>query len=151
MTMTRSVLCPVDFSAASLAAVAVAREEAQRRGAKLDLLHVWLPGRDMTGEVPPIPLSQAAPVATLSEELRSLAADLPDERLGLHICDGDPVQMIVETATRLESVLLVVGSHARQGRANWMIGSVCGPLLECAPCPVLVCRGPEKADDSQPA
>lgn len=149
--MSRSVLCPVDFSAASLAAVALAWKEAVRHDATLDLIHVWMPGFDMTGDVPPIPLPQSPPLETLQEELRSLASDVPDDRLRTHVREGDPVTLIVDVAKELDSELVVVGSHAHPGRAHWKIGSVCGPLLERAPCPVLVCRGPEKADDSQTA
>lgn len=145
---SRSILCPVDFSPASLVAVSLASEEAVRRNATLDLVHVWLPGLDMTGEVPPIPLSQKPPVETLARELRSLAVDLPDDGVGIHVKGGDPVDAIVQLAEALGSELLVLGTHASDELPHWMIGSVCRPLLERSPCPLLICRGPAKPSPS---
>ena len=140
---TRSILCPVDFSAASLAALNHAVEEAKLRDARLDLLHVWQPGLEYSGEGPPIPFAAEVPQQDIESDLASLEVDLPPQQVELHVSSGDPAHDIVDLATQLQSDLVVMGTHARHGLRRWIIGSVCEPVLRHCPCPVLVCRGPE--------
>lgn len=140
-----SVLCPVDFSPASLAAVELAVEEAKRRKCHVDLLHVWEPGAGYVGEFAPIPIEPTIPLDAIHADLATVAVDLPDDLIRRHVASGDPAEEIISTAKNLKSVVLVMGTHARRGLARWMIGSVCDHVLQHSPCPVLVCRGPEKA------
>jgi nucleotide-binding universal stress UspA family protein len=140
---THRVLCPVDFSPASLSAIPIAVQEAQLRDATLDLLHVWQPGLEYAGEGPPIPFASELPRGEIEADLSSLEVDLPRDRVQLHVTSGNPSQDIVELASQLHSDLVVMGTHARRGLRRWIIGSVCEPVLRHCPCPVLVCRGPE--------
>ena len=129
----RSILCPVDFSAASLASIPLAVQEARLRDATLDLLHVWQPGLEYSGEGPPIPFAAEFPKEEIESDLASLDVDLPDDRVRLHVTSGDPVKDIVELASKLNSELVVMGTHARRGLRRWIIGSVCEPLLRQLP------------------
>ena len=150
--MTRpSILCPVDFSDASLAAVALAVEEVQRRDGVLDLLHVWQPGFEYAGEGPPIPFSSELPRDEIEADLKSLHVDLPEDRVRLHVSSGTPANDIAELAGSLKSELVVMGSHARHGLRRWIIGSVCEQVLRHCPCPIVVCRGPARGNDSKEA
>lgn len=141
-----SVLCPVDFSPASLAAVTLAVDEAKRRGAVVDLLHIWEPGAGYVGEFAPIPIEPSIPIEAIQADLSTIAVDLPDDQVRRHVASGDPADEIIQMAKTLGSELVVMGTHARRGFARWIIGSVCDHVLQHSPCPVLVCRGPEKAD-----
>lgn len=141
---TRCILCPVDFSAASLAAIPLAVQEAKLRAATLDLLHVWQPGLEYAGEGPPIPFSAELPKDEIESDLASLDVDLPTDRVRFHVTSGQPAKDIVDLARELDCELVVMGTHARRGLSRWIIGSVCEPVLRHCPCPVLVCRGPEK-------
>lgn len=140
---SRSVLCPIDFDAASLAALPLAVEQAKARDAYLDLLHVWQPGREYIDDGPPIPFTEEIPEKRIKEDLASMPVDLPADRVRLHVTEGKPGQDIVELATKLDSELLVMGTHARHGLRRWIVGSVCEWVLHHCPCPVLICRGPE--------
>ena len=140
---SRSVLCPIDFDSASLAALPLAIEQARSRGAFLDLLHVWQPGREYAEDGPPIPFADQIPEQRIKQDLASLPIELPDDRLRFHVSGGKPAQDIVDLATNLESELVVMGTHARSGLSRWFVGSVCEWVLHHCPCPILVCRGPE--------
>lgn len=142
-----SVLCPIDFSAASLAALPLAAEEARRRVANLDLVHVWQPGFEYVGEAAPIPMTQEVPFEAIRADLKGLDVDLPADRVRYHVEVGDPSERIVQLAEQLQSGLVVMGTHARHGLARWVIGSVCDAVLQRCPCPVLICRGPVKSED----
>jgi nucleotide-binding universal stress UspA family protein len=144
--MTRSILCPVDFGSASLAAFAVAVSEAKLRNATIDLLHVWEPGAGYSSEGPPIPFSAELPRDKIEDDLRSLRCDLPPERIRIHIMSGKPADNIAKLAFDLGSELVVMGTHARHGLNRWIVGSVCDVVLRECPCPVLVCRGPTRED-----
>jgi nucleotide-binding universal stress UspA family protein len=141
---TRSILCPVDFGAASLASIPLAAEQAKFRDATLHLLHVWQPGLEYAGEGPPIPFAAELPKEKIESDLASLDVDLPPEQLQRHVSSGDPAKDIIELAEALDSELVVMGTHARGGLRRWIIGSVCEVVLRHCPCPVLVCRGPEQ-------
>ena len=141
-----SVLCPIDFSPASLAAVTLAVEEAKRRGAVLDLVHIWEPSAGYVGEFAPIPIEPTIPIESIQADLSTIAVDLPEDRVRRHVASGDPADQIIEMAKSLDSELVVMGTHARRGLARWIIGSVCDHVLQHSPCPVLICRGPEKSD-----
>lgn len=142
---THSVLCPIDFSQASLAALAQAVVEVKLRDARLDLLHVWQPGLEYAGEGPPIPFASELPSEGIEADLAALPVDLPAEQVRMHVRSGDPAHEIVDLAAALHSDLVVMGTHARHGLRRWIIGSVCEAVLSRCACPVLVCRGPQTA------
>lgn len=137
-----SVLCPIDFDAASLAALELAVDQATARDTKLDLLHVWQPGREYAADAPPIPFAEQIPEARIRQDLANLPFDFPSAHVRFHVSDGEPAHDIVDLATRLNSELVVMGTHARHGLRHWIIGGVCEWVLHHCPCPILVCRGP---------
>ena len=143
---TTSVLCPIDYSPASLAALKLAVAEAKLRGANLDLMHVWQPGAEYSEGSPPIPFESEMPREKIESDLASLPVDFPTERIRLHATAGEPRHGIVEMAKQLDSELVVMGTHAHHGLKHWIVGGVCEEVLRTCPCPVLVCRGPGKAD-----
>ncbi|MGI9470975.1 MAG: universal stress protein [Rubripirellula sp.] len=142
---TSSVLCPVDFSPASLAAIPLAIDQAEARQVFLDLLHVWQPGREYVSDGPPIPFATEQPTERIERDLASLMEEWPNAQVRYHVTSGNPADDIVSVATDLQSELVVMGTHARRGVRRWVIGSVCEPVLRHCPCPVLICRGPEQA------
>lgn len=139
---SRSVLCPMDFDAASLAALPLAVEQALARDAYLDLLHVWQPGLEYSEDGPPIPFAEHLPEERIKRDLASLPFGMPSDRVRFHVSGGKPAHDIVELATTLGSELVVMGTHARSGLSRWVVGSVCEWVLHHSPCPILVCREP---------
>lgn len=142
----KSVLCPIDYSPASMAALKLAVREARIRDATLDLLHVWEPGSEYSESALPIPFEAKLPREKIESDLATLPINLPDDRVRTHAGGGEPRHDIVQKAEELNSELVVMGTHARSGLKHWMVGSVCEDVLRTCPCPVLVCRGPEKAE-----
>lgn len=134
------VLVGVDGSAASVAAVQVAAEEAVRHGARLRAVTAVPPVADAMGFVtgPEHPVLQAAE-ATLSESLAGLREEHPDLVVEPLVMQTHPVQGLLDHAKGAR--LAVVGSRGRGGLRAMLLGSVSRELLQRATCPVLVVRG----------
>lgn len=121
--MPRVLLC-TDFSESASKAAEVARVEAQRRGARLYVLHV---------------VRSPAAVAAHSAELAELAASLekdvstvPTTRV------GHPAAEIVRCADEHDVDLIVVGGHGRTGITQALLGSVAERVARTSARPVLV-------------
>jgi nucleotide-binding universal stress UspA family protein len=136
----RRILCAIDFSPASIAALRQADDLANSLGAKLTMLHVV-----------PDPLQQpwsaeayALNIADLEAEWISRAnADL--SRLA-RTCKSNPVALcrvgkpaaeILDYARTDSADLIVAGSHGHGAFAKMILGSVADRLVRQAPCPVL--------------
>ena len=145
---TPSVLCGIDFTDACEEALQIAIEEAKRREAVLDLIHVWSPVEPVTVDMSGVglPIYDSKVPTEIREQLEAIRVDLPAERVRRHLEFGSPADMIVEKAEQLGSELLVVGTHSRGPIMRWFVGSVATDLLRLSPCPILVCRTPHPAD-----
>ncbi len=146
MTPFRRILCPVDFSGGSRAALELAADLARRDRALLTVLHVtrsrW-PGDQ--GVVVPGPEPER-------EEIEMLARWTADaERLV-----GGTASSVLLSAPAIEAILgyarddatdlIVMSTHGRTGLRRQVLGSVAEGVLRAAPCPVLVVRREEPAD-----
>lgn len=145
--MTPSIVCGVDGSADSRAAVEVASQLASRIGTRLVLAHV--------AEVAHIPYAAAAPFGGLAgsravtEEIDSeteeaerlleqvaLDADVLDAKRRVAI--GFPAEGLAELADEENAELIVVGSRGRGAFKAAFLGSVSNSLVGVAGCPVLI-------------
>ena len=134
------ILCPVDLSAVSKAALAHAFAWADWYGAELHVLHVALipvavPG--MPGVV--VTLDRGSLVRTqlevqhFVEEVR--LAGVPYDVRVLH---GDPAAVIADDAKRYRNALVILGSRASRGFERVMLGSVAERVLHGTQVPTLV-------------
>ena len=148
--MTRGftrILVPTDFSPASDAALATAKELAERFGASIHLLHVL--------EDPYATSAYATEVyGFLPQGLREkwqrnaeaqLATLLPAEEASAFggttgVLFGPPAKAIVEHAADNGFDLIVMGTHGRGGVAHLLLGSVAERVVRTARCPVLTVR-----------
>ena len=64
-------------------------------------------------------------------------------RVTFRVIDGDPRQVLVDTARTENADLLVVGSRGRTGIARLLLGSVASHVAGHAPCSVFIARGRE--------
>lgn len=115
------LLVATDFSPVSEAAVRVAREYAERLGARVHLLHVaWAGEYDV-----------AALLARTAEDL--------GPRISVTVAgrSGEPAEEIARYAREHGIDLIVVGTHGRTGVSRAILGSVAERLLRIAPCPVV--------------
>ena len=136
-----TVLCPVDFSAGSSAAVALAADLAGRAGARLMLLHVvdW-PFAHTTGPDPVTALRDSL----LAEAGRQLAPLLPSAP-GLPAAEpftlvGQPARQIVAVARDWSADLIVMGVSGRGAVDLAVLGSTTHRVLREACCPVITVR-----------
>ena len=134
-----SILCPLDFSAASAGVVAYAAALAAATGAELRLLHV-----DEPDEPRPEPGSlEAGMPGTCAERMARLSAaatqaGAPRVRSG--VLRGEAASAIVAEANRHPTDLIVIGAHGQTGLSRFLMGNTAEVVLRTAPCPTLLVR-----------
>jgi nucleotide-binding universal stress UspA family protein len=132
------VLVGIDGSPASEGAIALAFDEASRRGVELVALHAW----SDVGVFPMLGMdwrdSEAKGQGILAERLAGWQERYPDVHVKrLLFCDK-PSRWLVQEAERAQ--LVVVGSHGRGGFAGMLLGSVSSHIAQSAAVPVIVVR-----------
>lgn len=132
------VLVGIDGSPASDLAVALAFDEASRRGVELIALHAWSDTEIF--EVPGLDWS-----AVKAEEERLLAEGLagwqeryPDVTVHKRLVGDRPASVLVETSESAQ--LVVVGSRGRGGFTGMLLGSVSNAVVQAVRVPVIVAR-----------
>ena len=140
--MSRSILVGSDFSPEADRALNLAVEVAKALGCALELVHAHEPGT----------YAMTAPmdVVTFPEESAELVhvRQALDERLAAvaargvpatdDVLTGEPATAILEKAREKDPLLVVVGSHGRNGLARLLLGSVAERIVRNAHRPVLV-------------
>jgi universal stress protein A len=152
MATPRKILCPVDFSEGSLAALEEALVIAEALDAKVDLLHVWqLPtafyAETVVWPQPTWDLLTRSVEEAARKSLERLVASLAEPRrarMTTRLVLGDPTTAILEQATVSGSDLIVMGTHGRRGLSGFLMGSVTARVLRHAPCPVISVRRPRE-------
>lgn len=149
--LTGPVLVGVDGSEQSLSALSWADREATLRRAPLHIVCV------LSREARPTDLGTASvaadssvsgpnvtPAQQAERDIREVMGEFMRQRVAtaneLHLLYGDPSQLLVELAFRLDAGLIVLG---RRGLGTFklpLLGSVSGKCAAYAPCPVLVVR-----------
>ena len=141
----RRILCPIDFSAPSAAALARALSMAQEAQAELLLVHVleWPIG----GEPAALPAFNLAEFHIYRE--KEAAAEL--EKLlppsvrdwctpSTHLVHGKPYEQILALAGDRGVDLIVIGVHGRGALDVALFGSTTNQVIRGARCPVLTIR-----------
>ena len=135
----RKVLCPIDFSDHSLAALNLALKVTQQNDAKLYLLNVAPVPAGAAG-FQPVPMD-AYPFheEDRHEELAELARErIPAAvRYETLVISGDPAERVLETARGLAADLIVMGTHGHRGLTRLVLGSVAERVVRESPVPVL--------------
>ena len=129
----KHILCPVDFSDYSDAALDLASSLARDTGAKLYIIHVE---------------EQASLTAMLRVlDGHRLFKKLPtatEVRFEHDVLLGDPAREIVKFAKEKGVDLIVMGSHGRTGLSRVLMGSVAEVVARTAPVPVLTLKADSK-------
>lgn len=131
---TKRILCPVDFSSASDAALDLASKLARETGAKLFIIHI----EDSAAVVSPGLFGNLPPTTNIEDH--RLAKTLPtatEVSFEHDLLFGDPADEIVEFANKKDIDLIVMGSHGRTGLLRMLMGSVAEGVIRNAPVPVL--------------
>jgi nucleotide-binding universal stress UspA family protein len=140
-----SIVCPVDFSPASLKALRYALSLAQESGKRLTLLHVfdWDADRPMPVGLGPEFASMLRRRETEAvDELRALVS--PEAR---EWCDcreltaiGRPYEEILRVGRETGADLIVMGVHGRSAVELSFFGSTTNQIVRHATCPVMTIR-----------
>jgi nucleotide-binding universal stress UspA family protein len=148
------ILCPVDFSAGSDAAMRVAIRLAKEYGAELMLAHVWY--------MPPLAFADGMPfpgdsLQRMIEEEERLLTEAAREatrvgvaRVSSKFLTGIPWDRLV--ATLHDDVafdLVVMGTHGRTGLRRILLGSVAEKVVRHAPCSVITVHPTDEAKPFQ--
>jgi nucleotide-binding universal stress UspA family protein len=138
----KHVLCPIDFSDASLRALSYAAAFTTWYEAQLEVLHVVpaLENAPATGRSGPIgessqPTSRDAVDSEIRRALESAGATSLNPTVLAQA--GHAHEVIVHRAQAQPADLLVMGTHGRSGFNRLLLGSVAEKVLRRAPCPVL--------------
>lgn len=144
MLPIKTILCPLDFSDASIEALRAAADFATHFDAELHLLHV-------PPLAPPFPADFAAvPGATdeertaqASEKLQKLAeANLPSQvRRTLFVRMGHAANEVSCYADEIGADLIVISTHGVGGWRHLAFGSVAESIIRGTKRPVLTVRG----------
>ena len=148
MALPKTILVPVDFGAASVAALDYAVELAAKLDARVHLLHVvgimTLSAEYGLAVTQPILDSL---VESSQKELDRVATERTSKAmLAPTLLEvGDARTIIVQVAERIHADLVVMGTHGRRGVKRVVLGSVAEHIARTAPCPVMLIRTPESA------
>jgi nucleotide-binding universal stress UspA family protein len=138
------ILCAVDFSSASVAALELAFSLAEEADARLTLLHVLeLPHglRDSPWDFD----VDAARARVETDSARRLRELVPDEALAFctietAVAEGRAASEILRAAAERESDLILMGVHGRGALDLTFFGSNTHAVIRQAQCPVLTVR-----------
>lgn len=146
--MEKSIVCGIDGSADSQAALVVAARLADRLGAaRLVLANVveYVHSYAMAGGLGPAAAPRPPLTATLEGQVRAgeLLLETMAEQVGLkhaelRVVSGFAAERLADLADEEDAELIVVGSRGRGAFKAAFLGSVSTSLVGVARCPVLV-------------
>ena len=142
----RRILLATDFSPHAEEALALASSFAKKFDAHIDVVHILDESPKLVRAISAEIVSFENQVRVMAgEHLETLAAKLEAAHLSAktHLCDGRAVDMIASEAERLNTDLIVMGTHGHTGFSHMTLGSVAERTLRTAPCSVLTAHTKE--------
>jgi CPA2 family monovalent cation:H+ antiporter-2 len=141
----KRVLCPVDFSDSSLAALELALSLAQEGDAELTILHVFEHSADEEPLANRPIVAPEYPREVEAEFTARLQALVPQNagdscRPRARTGHGKPYREILGIATEDRADLIVMGVHGRNALDLMLFGSTTNQVVRRATCPVLTLR-----------
>jgi len=122
-TIFRKILCPVDFSNNSIAALDQAAKLARKDDAKLYLMHVEFVAMNKPAELADYDITLSTEPAKLRLE-QIARKHLVRVRHELILQVGWPGELIEKAARDLDVDLIVMATHGRTGMARMFLGSI---------------------------
>jgi universal stress protein A len=146
MIRIQHILCPIDFSEASAAALRYAVEFAQVMNAKITFLHVVQP-QPITADINVAFVPVELDLEKHAEEDLStmIQADVPTTIVTeKKVMIAQPTDAIVNMACESDVDFIIMGSHGKKGLERFLLGSTAEAVTRRAPCPVLIVKTHEK-------
>ena len=138
----KTILAPIDFSAASEAVIQEAVNFARAFDARVVLLTVVQPPVPITEYAAMIDNAQfmAAGERHASEQLEAIERKLKNDLPWVESIreTGSPVPIIVKTAKEWDADYIVMGSHGHTAFYDLIVGSTTHGVLNRAKCPVVI-------------
>jgi nucleotide-binding universal stress UspA family protein len=156
MLTVKKILCPTDFSEASLSGLEYGVEIASLFQAELKVLYV-LPVSPPRPATPGDPLTsyeipEYEPILHKESEkhLQAIIAQRVPEsvKVAPRIANGKPAYEIVRIAEEEKVDLIVIATQGHTGWHHFVVGSVAEKVIQMAPCPVLAVREARRAKPS---
>ncbi|MFD5177686.1 universal stress protein [Nocardia sp. NPDC058379] len=129
-----AVVVGVDGSGVSADAIAVAFDEASRRGVRVIAVHAWSEFFRYESRA----TMRAEAEAELSASLAGYREKYPEVSVERIAVEDRPARAILTAAAGAQ--LIVVGSHGRGGFADAALGSVAQAVLHGTTCPLIITR-----------
>jgi nucleotide-binding universal stress UspA family protein len=129
------VLVGIDCSPASELALALAFDEASRRGVGMTALHAW---SDVAVYEQPWLDWKSEAERSLAEYLAGWQERYPDVEVQRLVVPDHPGRELIEQSKSAQ--LVVVGSHGRGGLGGLLLGSVSNAVIHSSHAPVIVAR-----------
>ena len=145
----KTILCPTDFSEASLCGLKMASEMAEKFGSEVIVLYVNKPIQSLPApqmEAREIVFDTAAYEKHLSDEasarLKAVTSSIFSDgiALRLEIRPGQPSEEIIRMAADEKVDAIFMATHGRTGLKHIVFGSVAERVVSRAGCPVLTIR-----------
>lgn len=139
----RRILCPIDFSEPSLAALDHAFSLVRESDGELTMLHVFeWPEEPLTTRPMTSPEYRESLERDAIAKLRALVPDRADEwcRLTTRVGHGKAYREILGVATEERADLIVMGVHGRNALDMMLFGSTTNQVVRRATCPLLTVR-----------
>ena len=150
MKNLKKIICPVDFSEPSDAALKSAVELAEQYSASIILVHAIneidptpSPSYTLTHHLmDQIPQIMGQMTENAHKAMQDLIKNHVEERIPSEhrVVIGDPAESIVELAENEAADLIVMSTHGRSGIKGLFFGSVAEKVVRSAACPVLTMR-----------
>ncbi len=150
------ILCAVDFSADSEAALLWAARQAERESARLVVLHVVHDPAASPGFYRKPDGDWLRPMEDVAEEMFAAfvtgVRGRHPEAVGLRrietmLVTGLPAGRVAEVAREVDADLIVVGSRGRTGLPHVLLGSVAERVVQIAHAPVTVVKAAREAQE----
>ena len=142
--MYSAIVVGYDESESSKAALKEAAFRVKNRGGKLYLVHAVYFDKEEFAILP----SQMEQRFEIGSQVCRLAKNDVQSEFGLNgsveslVCEGEPPQVLVETAAGNKADLICLGTYGRKGLKRLLMGSVTSQVILNAPCDVLVVKKP---------
>ena len=144
------VLAAVDFSDLTDSIIEQAELFGKALGYRVTLLHVAAPNSDFIGCEEGLDVvrdDRAKELRTEHTELLKRATELQERGVDANalLVEGPSVATILKEGSRLESDIIVIGSHGHGAIYEMLFGGVCEGVIRRSTCPVLVIPHPSRS------